>query len=152
MSTMWRSNMLPAIVTLLVLFGCEQNLQPPEGKEMTSFEAGQVWTYRTRPGEESSRVIVCLVESHPEIGEVVHVSVTRVNLKNPQAPGGSSDRIAHMPFEQNALRHSVLAIESSGSALPPFEDGYEEWREAKGGAWTMPLSEAISAMEGILND
>lgn len=119
---------------------------------MTPFESGQVWTYRTRPGEESSRITICLVESHREIGEIVHISVAGVKLKNPHAFGGSSDRIAHMPFKPDALRQSVIALESTGSTLPPFEEGYEEWRNGEGGVWTMPLSEAISAMEGILNE
>lgn len=122
---------------------------------MQPFAPGQVWTYSTRPGEEASRIVVCRVEADEKVGEIVHIHVNRVRLKNKHAPGGSSDQIGHMPYSGEALRKSLTKLESTDSMLPNFENGYQEWRSAfdkgKASVWTVPLSEAIAGMESVLN-
>lgn len=122
---------------------------------MQPFAAGQVWTYNTRPGEDASRIIVCRVESDPKLGEIVHIHVNGLRFKNKHAPDGYSDRIGHMPYSGKALRDSVVALESTGAALPMFEDGYQQWRSAfdngKAGVWTASVSVAVAGMEFALN-
>lgn len=122
---------------------------------MDAFAEGQVWTYRTRPGEDASRITVCRVEADPKLGEIVHIHVSGLRLKNPRVPGGFSDAIGHMPYSGKALRDSVVAQESATAKLPAFVDGYREWRssfdDGKAGVWTAPLSEAIAGMEAALN-
>ena len=122
---------------------------------MHSFESGQAWAYDTRPGEEASRIVVCRVDRDPGLGEIVHIHVNGLRLKNPHAPGGASDRIGHMPYSADALRKEVKKLESTHPAMPPFEDGYQQWRaafeEGKAGVWTLPVKEAIAGMEAALN-
>jgi hypothetical protein len=122
---------------------------------MQPFAPGQVWTYPTRPGEQASRIVVCRVEADPKLGEIVHIHVKGVRLKNKHAPGGSIDEIGHMPYSGDALRKCVTKLESSGAPLPAFEEGYREWRRAfdqhKAGVWTAPVSEAIAGIESGLN-
>ena len=122
---------------------------------MQLFSAGQVWTYNTRAGEDSSRIIICRVEEDPNLGQIVHIHVNGLRLKNQRAPSGYSDQIGHMPYSGNALRKSVSKLESTTVALPAFEEGYQQWRGAfdrgKAGVWTAPLSEAILGMESALN-
>ena len=122
---------------------------------MQPFAPGQVWAYATRPGESASRFTVYRVESHPKLGEVVHIHVTGVRIKNHHAPGGFSGEIGHLPYSGQALRQSVTQLESSSAPLPPSESGYSQWRSAfdagKAGVWTLPLSEAVAAMEKVLN-
>ena len=122
---------------------------------MNNFQPGQVWTYNTRPGEEASRVVICRVEADPKLGEIVHIHVRGVRMKNKHAPDTPIDVIGHMPYVSDALRKSLTTLESSGAALPKFEDGYRQWRAAfdkgKAGAWTLPLAEAIAGMEAAMN-
>jgi hypothetical protein len=47
---------------------------------MSEFCAGQVWSYTTRPGEEGSRLTVCMVESNDKIGSFVHIHVEGVAI------------------------------------------------------------------------
>ena len=47
---------------------------------MEPFAPGQVWTYKTRPGEEASRIIVCRVETDPKLGEIVHIHVNGLQI------------------------------------------------------------------------
>jgi hypothetical protein len=91
----------------------------------SSFQAGQVWGYKTRPGEDSSTLTVVKVESHPKLGTIVHLTVNRVRVRNPAAPGGYTDVIGHMPFTEEAVRRSVSSKISDGA---PTERGMEGYR------------------------
>jgi hypothetical protein len=123
---------------------------------MSRFEPGQVWSYHTRSGEESSRLTVVKVESYEKLGAVVHIRVDGVAQKNPHAPGGVSSVIHHMPFAEEALARSVLALLESDTPVPPsFEEGYGIWREAfvkgKAGVFTRTVAESIAFCEAALN-
>lgn len=62
----------------------------------TPVQAGQVWTYRTRPGEEQSRLQVLVAGTDPTFGEVVHVRVDDVQVANPAAAQGYATWIGHV--------------------------------------------------------
>lgn len=119
------------------------------------FEAGQVWTYETRPNEVESRIIVCRVKSDAKLGEIVHVQVNGLHFNNNRVPGGYSDTIGHMPYSGDASRSCLLELEGSGAELPAFEEGYQQWKSAydsgNAGVWTAPVSEAIAGMEAAVN-
>jgi hypothetical protein len=122
---------------------------------MQPFVPGQVWTYKTRPEEEASRIVICRLEVDPNLGQIVHIHVSGVRLKNKHAPGGFSKQIAHLPYAGDALRQSLTKLESTMAVLPAFEDGYQEWRTAfdkgKAGVWTASVPVAIAACESALN-
>jgi len=144
------------ILIALLLVGCDRgDKSNATGNAMQSFAAGEVWTYSTRPGEEASRIVICRVGADPKLGQIVHIHVNGLQFKNKHAPGGSSDQIGHMPYSAEALRKGLTKLESTGAALPAFEDGYQEWRSAfdkgKAGVWTAPVSEAIAGVESALN-
>ena len=117
----------------------------------TAFRPGQVWSYQTRPGEDSSRVIVLRVEEAPELGVIVHVAVEGLNIRNPKAPGGRITRAQHLPFAKAAVERSVVSKLQDDSPIPPFEEGYRVWREAydqqKGGVFTITIAEAVQLLE-----
>jgi O-acetyl-ADP-ribose deacetylase (regulator of RNase III) len=83
----------------------------------SKYHVGDRWSYRTRAEEGSSTLIIGKVESSPMIGVTVHVSVAGLRIKNPSAPTGYSDSIAHMPFAEVALDKSVTAV--IGTAAVP---------------------------------
>lgn len=139
-----------ACVLALPLFGCSREASTAT-TPATSFQPSQVWTYQTRPGEEASRIIICRVEKEPTLGEVVHIHINGLSIKNKHAPDGLTPTVGHMPYTAEALRACLVKLESSGAPLPKFEDGYDEWKKAKGGAWTLPVKNAIAGMEETLN-
>jgi hypothetical protein len=60
---------------------------------------------------------------------------------------GQTTVIAHMPFDRAALSASVDQIVSTGAApAPQFEEGYQEWRSANGGIFTISVPQAVGAM------
>jgi hypothetical protein len=123
-------------------------------RPQSQFQPGQVWTYRTRPGEERSRVTVLNVDPDPRLGNLIHVRLDGLAIRSDLSPGGTCGEIGHLPYSEEALAASVLTLESTTQALPEFENGYRTWREqfdsGKAGVWTTPLSECVAAMEGAL--
>ncbi len=41
----------------------------------SSLEVGQVWAYKTRPGENGSTLTVLKIEQFKDLGQVVHVRI-----------------------------------------------------------------------------
>jgi hypothetical protein len=149
-----RSNATRLALLIVAMVGCGETPKEPVSMN-PQFLAGQVWTYRTRPGEERSRVVICKVETDPKLGEIVHLHVQGIQLKNPNAPDKVSHEIGHMPYAAEALKKCLGKLESGNATLPEYQDGYEEWREAfengKAGVWTLQLADAISGMEDAIN-
>ncbi len=81
----------------------------------------------------------------------MHVHVNGLMIKNKRASDGLTRTVEHMPYTTSALRACVMSLESTGAQLPAFQDGYREWQKSKGGAWTVPVAEAIADMAEVLN-
>jgi hypothetical protein len=146
---------LPVILllTLGVLPSCNRSgqQQTVQSSKDAPFAAGQVWAYHTRSGEESSRIIICKIETDPKFGRLVHVAVVGLKLQAPKSPTGMADSIRHMPFTEQALRDSVTDVVGLTKDLPPYQAGYMEWRAAvekgAGGVWAMQVKDAVTYME-----
>ena len=114
------------------------------------YSPGQVWSYHTRKGEESSTITVLRVESLPKVGVIVHVRVDGIRLKN--CSGGPSPMsIGHSPISKDALDRSVTTMLKQGLAVPDYMEGYKNWREACGGVYTITLGKILDADEAAFN-
>jgi len=51
-----------------------------------------------------------------------------------------------MPFARDAIEKSVTKVVKEGD-VPEFQDGYNEWRKACGGVYTIAVAEAIAVGE-----
>jgi len=115
------------------------------------FRAGQVWRYRCRVGEDASRVIVGKVEETNSGHVVVHVQLSGLSVRNPDAPSGRSSLVRHLPIAAEQLAASVVELVSAGGMLVGFDEGYNAWRGAyeagRGGIFTLPLAEIVESME-----
>jgi hypothetical protein len=143
-------------LTSFVAIGCSRSPDPPEGAaSMSRFQPGQVWQYKTRRGEESSRLTIARVEPHPKLGTIVHVQIKDVAITSPTAPGGVSKVISHLPYAEQSLTDSVTTMEKDSVNPAGWEEGYKQWKSAfdagKAGIWSIPVSEAVSAMEQVLS-
>ena len=150
--------MLCGLLFLLVA-ACGKETRPaPVGDPgLSRFLPGQVWTYKTRPGEEDSRLYICKVERYEKYGVIVHVYVDGLMIRNPTA-ATAEERLTpvmtdvHMPLLESALDESVLSLEKEGVAIPSYRSGYDQWRKAllagrvRGGAYASPVAEHIEAL------
>ena len=118
---------------------------------MPKYAAGQVWTYRTRPGEEASRLTVVAVGDERDYGTVVHVAISQLEIHAGQAAGGVARTITHMPFDEQALDDSVLELVEREAELPDYREGYQLWREAfdrgEAGVFDCEVAAAVELME-----
>ena len=74
---------------------------------------------------------------------VVHVSIVDVPIP-PGLPGaGRFTVIAHAPFDRAALADSVDKLIGTATLAPDFQRGYDQWRAARGGIYTVGVEEAV---------
>ena len=124
-------------------------------KSKPKYKAGQMWSYKTRPGEGKSYFIIVKIENDAKLGTIVHVAMRGLKMKNPRSPDGISDKVNHMPFTEDAVNRSALKLLKEKVELPDYEKGYQMWRDAfdaeRAGVYTITLAEAVQVMETALN-
>jgi hypothetical protein len=118
------------------------------------FAAGQVWSYKTRSGEEASTLLINKVEPNARLGPIYHISVFGVHIKNAQAPSGFTSDLPHFPVGRKTLQDSCIKRVGSRKANPDYLEGYAQWHgeftQGKAGVFTIPVSEIISVVETAL--
>jgi hypothetical protein len=115
--------------------------QAPPPKYVT----GQVWEYRTRQQDTGSLLKVQRVEMLGST-KVYHISVIGVQFSTP----GLAGVLPHIPVSDETLNASVTKISATKPEFPTtaLDEGIVEWRSAKGGIFTIPVSQII----GIIDD
>ena len=147
---------LTALV-LLAQLGCNQKSDKDmlADTDQSTFKPGQIWSYKTRPGEEASTLTILKVEKSEKLGIIVHVAIDGLKMKNQHASDGVGRNISHLPFAENAVRSSVSTKNKESAPLPDFMDGYNEWRTAhdqgKGGEFTASVADVVQSLEKSLN-
>ncbi len=120
-----------------------------------TFKVGQIWAYKIRPYETGSTLTVVKTETDDNLGNIVHIHIGNLRMKNPHDKLGLSSVISHLPCSEESISESVTHIVQEGVALPAFEEGYQEWRAAfdvgQAGVWGIPVAKMIDAMESVLN-
>ena len=122
----------------------------PQPELDPTYTPGQVWSYKTRPGEASSTVTVLRVERTPQLGVIIHVRVDGVRFKNCTG-GPSPTQIEHAPLTKSAMDKSVSRLLKVLAKLPAFEEGYDDWLAHCGGAYTVTLAEMVEADDATFN-
>ena len=138
---------LPAIVlALLAVVGAE----PSAGQEK-SLKVGEEWGFQGRSADPKPTLVILKIESLPKLGEVVHISVRGVRIRNPHVQGGSTDTLPHLPVSRQAVERSVTKLLRSSVIVPDYSEGYEQWKRASGGAFTTSVREALDFVEKALS-
>ena len=119
------------------------------------FSEGQVWSYKTRAGEEASTFLINKIEFHPKLGSIYHVSVSGVKIKNPRTPTGITSELPHFPVSKETLNKSITKLAGKSKINPEYQQGYQEWKSAfdKGdaGIFTIPVAEIVGVVEKAIN-
>jgi len=108
-----------------------------------SLEVGQVWTIKDAPRPET-RVVISLIEPYDSELSAVHVSMTGVGFGKSATGQTFAGEISHLPFEREALEASLDRLVGNARIPgPEFHQGYEEWKKASGGIFTISVAETI---------
>ena len=145
---------LSSVALALGLLACGG--EKPAGKRpgLDRFQVGQRWDYHTRFQDRGSTLVILRLETLPDIGRVVHVSVQGVRMLEPGQGRAYSNVIPHMPFSLDALDRSVTRLVGVESTLPPFEERYDQWKAAfargEAGVFNVPVADAVEATERVM--
>ena len=117
------------------------------------YKPGQVWSYKTRVGEEKSTITILRVEELADKKRIVHIRVDQIHLKNCRG-GPEPESFEHMPFAREALDSSTVKLLNTGP-VPDFKNGYSEWRSAwdanNAGIYSITVLEALDVSQATFD-
>lgn len=140
-----RLEMALLIALLVALCSCHSSESPSD-----RFQAGQVWRYKTRVGEEQSRLIVQHVLRHSNGDEVVIVAVEHLHINaDPYSPPWTS--ISSFEFSRQALDASVVELEGTQNAPGTINGDVrgpspEEWQKDNGEPIRVSVAEFVNIL------
>lgn len=117
--------------------------EPTESGD-SKFRPGQMWQYKTRPNEEASTLTILKIETLPKQGTIIHIRIDRIRVKT--CKGGPEPDELHLPFTRHAVERSITKLVKEGS-IPDFQAGYDAWKNACGGVYTISVADAVQSIE-----
>lgn len=115
--------------------------------ESTPFVVGQVWSYHTRTGEEASTLQIVRIDKNVGAANTIHISIDGLKIPSVRNKGSYVGTMSHVPITEAALRESVISVIRVDSKLRDYQEGYKAWVSAKGGVFSIPVSEIVSFVE-----
>jgi hypothetical protein len=119
-------------------------------------KVGDCWSYHTRPGAESSYLIIQKTEMLPKVGQVAHITVCGIKLRTPKL--GYADHIDDIPIVIGNLQNSVTTKKNRCGCESDWIAGYQTWRKAYDAgkinahpAYSLSVRECVSLVEQTLN-
>ncbi|KRA20805.1 hypothetical protein [Lysobacter sp. Root604] len=117
------------------------------------YQTGQIWQYKTRPGEEQSRLYIAKVETLSNGELAFHIYLDNLRISNERLPGQVQTELPHAPVSTKTLDLSVIKLQGSTANPPDVSEGYAAWREAydagEGGVFTIPVSQIVDFIEEV---
>lgn len=99
--------------------------------------AGQLWHYKTRKGEEQTKLLILKTELL-EGQNIVHATVVGNHFNGP----------SHMPFEKSAIDKSITSLCDQHYPIPDFQEGYHYWKayfdKGEAGIYGVTVAEALN--------
>ncbi|MCG8351322.1 MAG: hypothetical protein MI924_26435 [Chloroflexales bacterium] len=121
----------------------------------TEYAEGQVWSYKNRPDEEHSTVLINKIESHEQLGNIYHIGVYGVKVRNLHIKGGISTKLPHLPVSEDCLRKSLAKLADNDAPSSDYVEGYKTWKQAfdvgKAGIFTITIAEIVDVIEQTVN-
>ena len=119
----------------------------PLAAQEREYAVGQVWAYKTAPGDEGSLIKIQEIE---EIGHedqpltVYHISMTGV------AVSVQAERmvVQHLPVSRQTLDASVTEQVAVSPQFPDHSEGKAQWAAANGGVFTITLAQIAEILRG----
>ena len=124
------------------------NLSESSDKKL---KEGQIWKYKTRPGEENSTITILKIERITgENGRpvtIVFVQINGLKIRDIYRPDVQVDHIQPYPFQMKTLFNSLTQLVSENNKIPDFEATYNKWRGGKGAYLVVNIIKVINDFE-----
>ena len=92
------------------------------------FAAGQLWRCKGRSAAEAPLVLINRVDQHPRGGEIYHVSLASVRIRNPADPSGFTTALPHVPIIRQTFERSEAEFVRLQAPDPAYLPGYAQWK------------------------
>jgi len=105
----------------------------------SKYEEGQVWKYKARDNEKNSTITILKVEDN-----VIRIRINGINVVS--KANLAMNELRHAPIDIKSLDASVM--EYAGLSKQALDlSGYEAWKKAKGGVFTITVSEIVDLIQ-----
>ena len=115
-----------------------------------NYEVGQIWSYKTRPQEPYSTLMILRIDNTSELGPVIFVGLKELRVQHPT--GKVFPSMSPLPFRKDALDKSVTKLIGKADKLMPSDFGYMKWKEAQHAGkipptYVKPVAEIVNGLE-----
>jgi hypothetical protein len=136
-----------ALVAAVSVVGCGN----PSVVEFTAvpdsvYAPGQVWSFRGPADQARATLTILRIDAPPGLGTVVHVRLDSLDLSETGRTLNGQHEDEHMPFARAALDSSVVRKLVDSGAVSEYRAGYEVWRRAKGGAFSVAVGSFLTML------
>jgi len=100
-------------------------------KDKSGLRVGQVFKYKTRPGEENSTVMVIKIKDN-----TIHIKINDVVIN------GKKNGIDHSPITREAFVKSITSLKDVSEGKIDLT-GYESWKQQQGGAFNISIAQIV---------
>ena len=94
-----------------------------------NYEVGQIWSYKTRPQEPNSTLMILRIDNTSKLGQVIFIGLKEVRVRHPSGKVIAS--MSPLPFTKEALDKSVVKLVGKTDELMKSNSGYARWKEAE---------------------
>ena len=120
------------------------------------YAVGQLWAGQGRHDGEQPTLLINRIDQHPlGGGNIYHVTLNGLKIRNPRVPEGVMTQLAHAPVTDQTLERSQLRLLGQQAADPVYLQGYGQWREAfdagNAGSFGVSVATILEIVERQLN-
>lgn len=108
------------------------------------FKVGQAWSIKN-VSEPDARAVIGRIEAAAQLDGQVVFHCTVFNAATVDMGEGPELLVfGHIPFTREAFSASALTLlDDTAATASAFDEGYYQWAEALGGAFDVPIAQAI---------
>lgn len=125
-----------------------------ESSPIPEYAAGQLWRCNGRNGSEAPLVLINRVDQHPHGGEIYHVSIAGVRIRNPSEPSGFTNALPHVPIIRQTFERSGAEFVRLQAPNPAYLAGYAQWKRefdaGNAGSFGVEMAEVLNFIERAL--
>lgn len=138
------------LIDRLRLLACCLMLGVAGGAFAETYTVGQIWSYKTRPQEPNSTLMILRIDNTSKRGQVVFIGLRDIRIRHPN--GNIVATMSPLPFTKDALDKSVIKLVGKTDKLMRSDFGYQKWKEAQLAGKTpitydKPVAEMVNLLE-----
>lgn len=135
----------------IAVFWMSLSAAMPSAAQSPAFAVGQTWTL-SGAAYPTVRVVIDKLETwHGK--PIAHITLLEVPVPAAGNRAAGTTTFQHLPFAEDALRQSVgVLVDAHGEAYAGYRGGYDDWKAANGGVFTISVQDCVTTLLQQLRD